>query len=108
MEWGDGELNNQYPALEILQQMLWEILCKMLWEILRGILQEMVWEIIRDRVELKNLFKKAVIGGNLAFGMGDGEHPALQILWEMLWEILWDILQEMLWEVLWKILWEKL
>ena len=42
-----------------------------------------------------------MIGGNIAFEMGDGEltkqHPA----WEMLQEILQEILQEMLWEILW-------
>ena len=49
-----------------------------------------------------------MIGGNLAFGMGDGEltnqHPA----WEILQEILWEIVQEMLQEILQKILWEIL
>ena len=48
-----------------------------------------------------------VIGGNLAFGMGDGEiinqHPA----WEIWREILWEILQEILWEMLWEILQDK-
>ena len=46
----------------------------------------------------------AVIGGNLAIGMGGGEltnqHPAWEILQEMLskmlWEIQWEILQEIL------------
>ena len=51
------------------------------------------------------LLIKVVIGGNLAFGMGDGEltnqHPA----WEIWWEILWEILQEIMWEMLWEILW---
>ena len=50
---------------------------------------------------LVGLFNRAVIGGNLVFGMGDGEltnqHPA--------WEILWEILQEMLWEMLWEMAW---
>ena len=49
-----------------------------------------------------------MIGGNLAFGMGDGEitnqHPA----WETWQEILWEILWEMLWEILWEILCEIL
>ena len=42
-----------------------------------------------------------MIGGNLAFGMGDEEitnqHPAQEI-WG---EILWEILKKMLWEILW-------
>ena len=46
----------------------------------------------------------AVIGGNLAFGMGDREltnqHPAREILQEMLWKMLWEIQWEMLWEIL--------
>ena len=50
----------------------------------------------------------AVIGGNLAFGMGGGElinqHPAQEILQEMLWKMLWEIQWEMLWEILWEIL----
>ena len=37
----------------------------MVWEMV----QEMAREIIRDMVEGKNLFKKAVIGRNLTFGM---------------------------------------
>ena len=41
-----------------------------------------------------------VTGGNLAFGMSDGEiinqHPVWEILWKMLWEILWEMLQEIL------------
>ena len=45
-----------------------------------------------------------MIGGNLAFGMGDGEltnqHPAQEIWREILQEILWEILQEMLREML--------
>ena len=49
-----------------------------------------------------------MIGGNLAFGMGDGEitnqHPAQEIwqeiLQEILRDILWEILREMLWEIL--------
>ena len=45
----------------------------MLWEMLWEMLRQMAWEIIRDRVEGKNLFYKAVIGGKLGFGMGDGE-----------------------------------
>ena len=62
MEWGDGELTNQYPAWKMRWEMLWEILQLMVWE--------MAQEIIRDRVEGKNLFKKTMIGGNLAFGIG--------------------------------------
>ena len=50
--------------------MLHEILWEILWEFLCEILQEILWEILQDRVEGKNLFNKAVIGGNLAFGMG--------------------------------------
>ena len=42
----------------------------------------------------------AVIVGNLAFGMGDGEltnqHPAREILQEILWKMLWEILLEIL------------
>ena len=38
----------------------------------------------------------AVIGGNLAFGMGDGEltnqHSAWEIWQKLLWEILWEML----------------
>ena len=45
----------------------------------------------------------AVIGGNLAFGMGNGEltnqHPAREIFQEMLWKM-WEIQWEMLWEIL--------
>ena len=52
--------------------------------------------------------RKAVIGGNLAFVMDDGEltnqHPALEIWWEILWEVLWQILWEILWEILREIL----
>ena len=43
----------------------------------------------------KAYLRKAVIGGNLAFAMGDGEltnqHPAQQICWKILWEILQEI-----------------
>ena len=60
----------------------------------------------------KAYLRKAVIGGNLAFGMGDGkitnQHLAWEILQEILWEILWKILGEMLWEILWEILQEIL
>ena len=39
-----------------------------------------------------------MIGGNTAFGMGDGEltnqHPAQEILWEILREMLWEMLQD--------------
>ena len=46
-----------------------------------------------------------MIGGNLAFGMGDGEltnqHPAWEILQEILQEILWEMAQEMLWKMTW-------
>ena len=52
----------------------------------------------------KVYLRKAVFGGNLAFGMGDGEvtnhHPA----WEIWWKILQEILQEMLQEILQEIL----
>ena len=41
------------------------------------------------------LFNKAVIGGNLAFGMGDGEltnqYPAQEILREILGEMTWGM-----------------
>ena len=52
----------------------------------------------------KAFLRKAVIGGNLALRMGDGElnnqHPVQEIWWEILWEILQEILQEILWEIL--------
>ena len=51
-----------------------------------------------------------MIGGNLAFGMGDGEltnqHPAWEILREILQEMLWEILQEILRKMLRQILGE--
>ena len=44
------------------------------------------------------LLIKVVIGGNLAFGMGDGEitnqHPAQEIWWEILWEMLREFLRD--------------
>ena len=46
------------------------MLQEMVWEMLQEMVREMAQEIIRDRVESKNLFNKAVIGGNLTFGMG--------------------------------------
>ena len=49
-------------------------------EIANKMPREMPLEILGNWVEGKNLFNKAVIGGNLAFVMGDGEltnqHPA--------------------------------
>ena len=70
---------------KILQEMLWKILQEILWEMLQEMLWEMAWKISRDRVEGEHLFNKAMIGGNLAFGMGDGEltnqHPDWEILW---------------------------
>ena len=57
--WGDGELTNQHPA----QEMAWEMAQEMPWQMP----QEMPQEILGDRVEGRNLFNKAVIGGNLAF-----------------------------------------
>ena len=107
----DGELTNQHPAQEMLQKIMWEMLQEILWKMLREILQEMLWEILQDMVG-GVLIRKAVIGGYLAFGMGDGElanqHPIQEIWWEILQEILWEILQEMLWEILWEILREML
>ena len=55
---------------EMLQEFLWEMLQEMLQEILQEMVRKMAWEIIRERVEGKNLFNKAVIGGNLALEMG--------------------------------------
>ena len=69
MEQGDGESTNQDPAQENLagkscRKILWENLAgnscrKILWEILAG----------QGGGEKANL-RKAVIGGNLAFGIG--------------------------------------
>ena len=69
MEWGDGEPTNQDPAREnlagkscgkLLQENLAGKSCgKILWEILVG----------NGGREKANL-RKAVIGGNLAFGIG--------------------------------------
>ena len=48
----------------------------------------------------KAILRKAAIGGNLAFGMGDGEltnqHPAQEIWWEILWVMLQEILGKIL------------
>ena len=56
----------------------------------------------------KVYLRKAVIGGNLAFGMGDGEVTNHDAAWKIWWEILQEILQEMLREILRKMLWEIL
>ena len=57
--------------------------CIMPWEMPQEIAQEM----LGNRVEGRRLFNKAGIGGNLAFGMGDGvlinQHPARKMAWEM-------------------------
>ena len=83
---GDGELTNQHPAWEILQEILWEILqeilweilWEMLWEILREMLQEILWEILQEILQ----------------------EMLQEILQEMLWEMLQEILQEMAWEMM--------
>ena len=60
----------------------------------------------------KAFSRKAFIGGNLAFGMGDGkltnQHPAQEIWWEILWQILWEMFWEISWETLQEMLWEIL
>ena len=81
MEWGDGEPTNQDPARENLAgkscgKILREIVAgkscgKLLWENLAGkSCGKILWEILvgNGGGEKANL-KKAVIGGNLAFGI---------------------------------------
>ena len=63
MEWDDRELTNQLPAWE----MAWKNPQEMLWE--KPL--EKSREIIGDRVQGRSLFKKTVMGGNLAFGILD-------------------------------------
>ena len=47
----------------------------------------------------KAYLRKAVIGGNLAFGMGDGKITNQHLAWGILREILREILQETLQEI---------
>ena len=67
---GDGELTNQHPAQEIW----WDIL---LGNLVGNSVGDSVADSVADSVGEgaggKAYLRKAVIGGNLAFGMGDGQ-----------------------------------
>ena len=86
----DWELTNQHPAQEIWWEMLWEIL----WEFCRKycgkFCRKLCGKFCRKFCGTvcwgKAYLRKAVIGGNLAFGMDDGEltnqHPTQEIWWD--------------------------
>ena len=72
---GHGGLTNQHPAWEIWQEILREMLWVILWEMLWEMLQENVAGNVARNVAGqgggdKAYLRKAVIGGNLAFGIG--------------------------------------
>ena len=57
--------------MEILQEILWEILQEILWEILPEILaKNLVENLAGQGGGEKAYLEKAVIGANLAFGIG--------------------------------------
>ena len=65
---GDGELTNQHPAwemlqeilLEILQEILQEMLQEILQEILQEMLQEILWEMLQEMVT-SEIIKKCTV-----------------------------------------------